>query len=296
MTKTRFLILFFFVLTLNLFSQSAKYLVDKDSILIGQQIRFTVELTDFELTNNFPVFNDSIVKGIEIIEKLEIDTIINKDIYSLKQEYVITSWDSGSYYIPPFKINNQISTNALLINVFSVLIDQKAEIKDIKEPLNPEYVLADFLVWILIALLLVLTIYLFKKFYKKKSNQQEIKEVRKIIPPHLLALEELAKIENKELWQSGKIKEYHSEISESLRKYIENRYNFIALELTTYEILDRIKNNISVEIFNELKKILEVSDLAKFAKSRPTDNENIECIKLSIKFVNQTKFIDNTNE
>ena len=296
MIKTRFLVLLCCILSLNLFSQSAKYLVDKDSILIGQQIRFTVELNDFELTNNFPVFNDSIVKGIEIIEKLEIDTIINKDIYSLKQEYVITSWDSGSYYIPPFKINNQISTNALLINVFSVLIDQKAEIKDIKEPLNPEYVLADFLVWILIALLLVLTIYLFKKFYKKKSNQQEIKEVRKIIPPHLLALEELAKIENKELWQSGKIKEYHSEISESLRKYIENRYNFIALELTTYEILDRIKNNISVEIFNELKKILEVSDLAKFAKSRPTDDENIECIKLSIKFVNQTKFIDNTNE
>ena len=49
MIKTRFLILFFFVLTLNLFSQSAKYIVDKDSILIGQQIRFTVELNDFEL-------------------------------------------------------------------------------------------------------------------------------------------------------------------------------------------------------------------------------------------------------
>ena len=58
MTKTRFLILFFFVLTLNLFSQSAKYLVDKDSILIGQQIRFTVELNDIELTNDFPLFND----------------------------------------------------------------------------------------------------------------------------------------------------------------------------------------------------------------------------------------------
>ena len=56
MIKTRFLILFFFVLTLNLFSQSANYLVDKDSILIGQQIRFTVELTDFELTNNLFVF------------------------------------------------------------------------------------------------------------------------------------------------------------------------------------------------------------------------------------------------
>ena len=57
MIKTRFLILFFFVLNLNLFSQSAKYLIDKDSILIGQQIRFTVELNDIELTNNFPQFN-----------------------------------------------------------------------------------------------------------------------------------------------------------------------------------------------------------------------------------------------
>jgi len=296
MIKTRFLILFFFVLTLNLFSQSAKYIVDKDSILIGQQIKFTVELNDIELTNDFPLFNDSIVNGIEIIKKLEIDTTKNKDSYYLKQEYIITSWDSGSYYIPPFKINNQISTNALLINVFSVTIDQESEIKDIKEPLNPQYVLADFLVWILIALLLFLTIYLFKKFYKKKSNQKEIKEVKKIIPPHLLALEELAKIEKKELWQSGKIKEYHSEISESLRKYIENRYNFNALELTTNEILEYIKNHISVEIFNELKKILEMSDLAKFAKSKPTDHDNIECINLSVKFVNQTKLIDNTNE
>ena len=296
MIKTRFLILFFFILTLNLFSQSAKYIVDKDSILIGQQIKFTIELNDIELTNDFPLFNDSIVNGIEIIKKLEIDTTKNKDSYSLKQEYVITSWDSGSYYIPPFKINNQISTNALLINVFSVTIDQDSEIKDIKEPLNPEYVFADFLVWILIALLLFLTIYLFKKFYKKKSNQKEIKEVKKIIPPHIIALDELSIIEKKELWQSGKIKEYHSEISESLRKYIENRYNFIALELTTNEILEYIKNHISVEIFNELKKILEMSDLAKFAKNKPTDHENIECINLSIKFVNQTKLIDNTNE
>jgi hypothetical protein len=180
--------------------------------------------------------------------------------------------------------------------VFSVTIDQESEIKDIKEPLNPEYVLADFLVWILIALLLILAIYLFKKFYKKKPKAEEIKKVKKIIPPHIIALEELTIIEKKELWQSGKIKEYHSEISESLRKYIENRYNFIALELTTNEILEYIKNHISVEIFNELKKILEISDLAKFAKSKPTDNENIECIKLSVKFVNQTKLIDDTNE
>ena len=296
MIKTRFLILFFFVLNLNLFSQSAKYLIDKDSILIGQQIRFTVELNDIELTNNFPQFNDSIVNGIEIIKKLEIDTVKNKDNYSLKQEYIITSWDSGSYYIPQFKINNQISTNALLINVFSVTIDQESEIKDIKEPLNPEYVLADFFLWILIALLFILAIYLFKKFYMKKSKQEKIEEVKKIIPPHIIALEELSIIEKKELWQSGKIKEYHSEISESLRKYLENRYKFIALELTTNEILEYIKNHVSVEIFNELKKILEISDLAKFAKSKPTDHENTECIKLSVKFVNQTKLIDNTNE
>ena len=180
MIKTRFLILFFFVLTLNLFSQSAKYIVDKDSILIGQQIKFTVELNDIELINDFPLFNDSIVNGIEIIKKLEIDTVKNKDDYSLKQEYIITSWDSGSYYIPQFKINNQISTNALLINVFSVTIDQESEIKDIKEPLNPEYVLADFFLWILIALLFILAIYLFKKFYKKKSKQEKIEEVKKL--------------------------------------------------------------------------------------------------------------------
>ena len=72
--------------------------------------------------------------------------------------------------------------------------------------------------------------------------------------------------------------------------------NIIDTQANRNEILEYIKNHISVEIFNELKKILEISDLAKFAKSKPTDNENIECIKLSVKFVNQTKLIDNTNE
>ena len=293
-------ILFNLTASVFCFGQTAIVSIDTNTILIGEQITFKIECLDIDKDINWPLFNDTIINGIEIISKSEIDTILNitndKKTYSFSQEYLITSWDSGAYYIAPIKLNSNLSTEGLLLNVMSVSTDQNSEIKDIKRPLEAEYELKDFLIWIILLLTIILIVYLLKKYIFNKKEHVEKKIIKTIIPPHIIALKELNNIEKKELWQSGKIKQYHSRISEILRKYMEHRFNFIALELTTDEILLNIKNTISREEYIELKQILQRADLAKFAKNKPNNQENKQSMELAKRFVDKTKKSEKINE
>jgi hypothetical protein len=291
-----------FSLTVSLFCSGQKAIItlDTNAILIGEQIIFKIECVDIDKTINWPLFNDTIVDGVEIISKSEIDTISNsntdKKTYSFSQEYLITSWDSGAYYIAPIKLNSSLSTEGLLLNVMSVSTDQNSEIKDIKEPLDAEYEFKDFLKWIILLLTIILIVYLLKKYVFNKKEKVEKKIIEEIVPAHITALKELNNIEKKELWQSGKIKQYHSGISEILRKYMEHRFKFIALELTTDEILSNIENTISREEHVGLKQVLQRADLAKFAKSKPNEEENKQSMELAKRFVDKTKKSEKINE
>lgn len=295
-----FFILFSITVSLFCSGQKAIITLDTNAILIGEQIIFKIECVDIDKAINWPLFNDTIVDGVEIISKSEIDTILNsntdKKTYSFSQEYLITSWDSGAYYIAPIKLNSSLSTEGLLLNVMSVSTDQNSEIKDIKEPLDAEYEFKDFLIWIILLLTIILIVYLLKKYVFNKKEKVEKKIIKEIVPAHITALKELNNIEKKELWQSGKIKQYHSGISEILRKYMEHRFKFIALELTTDEILSNIENTISREEHVELKQVLQRADLAKFAKSKPNEEENKQSMELAKRFVDKTKKSEKINE
>lgn len=298
--KKLFFILINLTISLFCFGQKAIITLDTNAILIGEQITFKIECIDLDKTINWPLFNDTIVDGIEIISKSEIDTISNstndEKTYSFSQEYLITSWDSGAYYIPPIKLNDNLLTEGLLLNVMSVSTDQNSEIKDIKEPLEPEYEFKDFLAWIILLMTIILIVYLLKKYVLNKKEKVEKKIIKTIVPAHITALKELNNIEKKKLWQSGKIKQYYSGISEILRKYMEHRFKFIALELTTDEILLNMENTISREEHLELQQVLERADLAKFAKSKPNKEENKQSMELAKRFVDKTKKLENNNE
>ena len=91
------------------------------------------------------------------------------------------------------------------------------------------------------------------------------------------------------MWQKGNIKEYHSKVSEIIRRYTENRFKFIALELTTDEILEELKSMLSDKQLSDIKVLLQRADLAKFAKNKPIDTENKESMILAKQFINSTK-------
>lgn len=263
------------------FSQHAT--IDKNKILIGEQINFTIS-NKIDNTENWPTFNEFLVEGIEIIKYSETDTI--NDLIS--QNFIITAWDSGTYYIPAIVFSSENSTERLIINVETVNLEEGAQLKDIKSPINEPVGLSDILPWIIAILIIAIIIYIIRKYISTK-NKELNSHKPKIIAPDVIALENLNKLEQKEIWQKGQIKEYYSELSEITRRYIECQFNFIALELTTHEILDELATIINTEQLKNLKILLERADLAKFAKSKPLENENKESMSLAKKFVNATK-------
>ena len=270
------------LLLINSKAWSQKISVDTNIIFVGQQ-------TEIKISNNiknsefWPNFNDTLVKGLEIVQS-DFDTLSEEII----QKIIITSWDSGSYYIPPVKFSATSKSNALIISVLLPNIDANSELKDIKGPLDDNIGWSDIWPWLVLALLILLSIFIYKKYFNKKKKTVVVKKNIQT-PAHVLALNALKKLENKKLIDKKDIKEYYSSISEIIRRYIENRFNFPALELTTYEILDIITANIKKEESISLKNILEISDLVKFAKKIPDQNENIKNLNLATDFVKKTK-------
>jgi hypothetical protein len=264
------------------FAQTAT--LDTNTILIGQQINFTIS-NQISSTEIWPSYDDFLADGVEIIKALEIDTTNEM----ISQQFIITAWDSGSYYIPSIIFSENHKTEVLLINVQTLVLAKDTELKDIKKPINEPIGWSDIWPWLLAISILILIIFLIKKYLFTKKEIEKTVRPKVIIDAHIVALKQLTKLEKKKMWQEGNIKEYQSQLSEIIRRYTENRFKFIALELTTDEILKKLQSILSTKQLNTLRTLLERADLAKFAKSKPVDTENKESMDLAQQFIKSTK-------
>jgi hypothetical protein len=116
-------------------------------------------------------------------------------------------------------------------------------------------------------------------------------------PAHEVAFEALEVLFAKELIAKGSIKEFYIEISEIIRRYIEDRYFIPALEETSSETLAELKDqNLESEAHQILNSLLTTSDLVKFARYRPSDEEHSDISEWAVQFVDQTKVIYEASE
>ena len=287
--------IFFFSGTL-LFAQNLK--LDTNSILIGQQTKLSISCS-FQKGEKllWPTFKDTIIKGVEIVEEEKIDSTVNENTITLSQNFIITSFDSGSYYIAPIVFNENLKTEGLILNVQTITLENNAEIKDIKPPIDAPYGWSDIWPFLLGILLIILIYFLLKKYLFAKKKQEIKAKPKVIIPSDIIAIKALNDLDKRQLWQSGKLKQYHSEISEIIRTYLEDRFQVLALELPTFDILISLtKKGLAKEDLQTLTTILQRADMAKYAKSKPIDSENKESMNLSVSFVKNTKAKEVKNE
>jgi hypothetical protein len=283
--------------------------LDSNSILIGEQIKLNLNIqyradNGKHLKIKFPDIADTIRKEIEIVSQSKTDTVINPNdpfLFNLNKSLTITSFDSGYWAIPPFKftVNEDTTgflTETLLLQVNTISVDTTQSIKDIKGPYEETYTWMDWLkdnmyvvYWSLGAILVILLIiYLIRKYRKRPKPVIEV--VAPEIPAHIIAFEKLEKLKSEKLWQEGKLKLYHSTLTDILREYIENRFKIQALEQTTDEILYGFRNvAVDEESKMKLKQVLLLADLVKFAKEQPLPNENELSMSNVFDFINGTK-------
>ena len=271
-------------------SYKASAKLDTSAMLIGDQVKLDISFSYPSKTLvRWPVIGDTILKTIQVINRTKIDTLLSSDkkTLTLHQKFLITSFDSGFYAIPPIRFFYKqpsdttirfTQTETLLLSIHTMAVDTTKVIKPIKGPLNVPLTFKEILPWLLLAILVILIISAVLFYLKKRKKAEPVFQIRSRnqLLPHELALSELEKIRARKLWQEGRTKEYHSELTDVLRSYIESRFNIMAMEMTSLEILDEIKTQkvMNKGSYEKLNYILTLADLVKFAKMKPLPTEN----------------------
>lgn len=274
--------------------------IDSTEILIGQQAHITLKVTaDTKDKITMPVFPQKfLTKGIEVLNE---NVIATKNMnegkrISVTKQYTITSFDSSFYYIPPFKIKvgSQVYTSkSLALKVESMVIDtlhvdRFFGPKGIAEvPFSWKDWRGLFLLTLLLILLFTFAGYVALQLYNKRPLLKNIR-LRPVLPPHLWAMKEIEKL-NGQKKKVNDSKQYYSELTDVLRSYIQRRYGFNALEMTSTEIIGKLIEGQTKESVTELRELFHTADMAKFAKLQTLLNENDENLLRAMKFINATK-------
>ena len=241
----------------------SKVKINPDFLIKGQrgfEYRDTFQATFWDI-GIFPIPNPRVV----------FDT-------SYAQQRFIPSQVPYVKVMPPMDIINPDSTSAIL---------------PIKDILSEKKNFEDYL-WIIYILLgVILFAGLLYYFLKPKKVEIITTETRVIIPSHVEALKSLDALRAKQLWQKGEIKAFQTELTFTIRQYLEKRFKIKALESTTEEISRALKTqNFSVQHENDLREILQIADMVKFAKAKPADEIHESFLDKAKTFVQETSNVE----
>lgn len=277
--------------------------IDSAAILIGEQTVLHLTVTaDQDRPVQVIIPNDTLMAGVELLNLSKADsTQIENNRLVIKQDLLITSFDSALYLLPPLKVIDGVDTVysnqvALKVSTLPVNAENPEEYFDIKQVWKPPFVWVDYLP-ILLGILLILLLaaaawYGWKRWKEQKSLIPFKKEEPKL-PPHEQAIKELDAIREQKLWQQGLSKAYYTQITETLRRYIDGRFGINAMEMTSGEILDLIRQNDEAKpLYENLRQILSLADFVKFAKMNPLPDENDLSLANAYRFVEQTKPVE----
>ena len=145
-----------------------------------------------------------------------------------------------------------------------------------------------FYLSVLMLLLAALGVYLFVRLKQNKPVITRIRIVKKILP-HQKAMTAIERIKAERMTASENQKEYYTQLTDALRQYINERFGFNAMEMTSSEIIEHLNANGNQEMMNELKEIFQTADLVKFAKYATLINENDLNLVNAIEFIDKTK-------
>ena len=279
-----------FLLSLISFSQ-VTIEIDTTKIRIGEQINYKIQVeADSTALVVFPEGQTFI--PLEAVEALDIDTTKKDSKFKLSRIYKLTQFDSGSYVIPRQKIiigEKPFFTDSLRVDVGTVQVDTtKQKLYDIKPIIEVEKSSSNWWIWLLVILAtLALIGFLLWWFVWREKPLTEEEEIA-LLPPYDRAKLALKKLDNSQYLMRSEVKEYYSELTMIIRKYLDEKVYDRSLESTTDELIQRLQllkegNQFpfTKETILNLETILKRADLVKFAKSAP-DTALIEMDRATI--------------
>ena len=287
--------------------------IEPDSIMIGDRFTYIIEVEkDMVQEVAFPEFEADPKGGIELIESHPVDTISRDGRrLHLRKRYTMAAFEEGRIGMGSAKVlyadKNIVDTLASdsesILSVSTFQIDSTSHaIFDIKPQKTLKFQLrevTDYLLWgLLAALILAAAIYGLVRWLH--SRGKTIKSLFTPAPPepaHIIAIRALEELHNRKLWQNNLHKEYYSTLSEILRTYLSGRFGVGAMEMTTDEIMEAIRDiELPTKNSVDLIEVLRDADLAKFAKFEPEAEQNESDYAKAYYFVEETKPVEQPTE
>lgn len=275
--------------------------IDSLQLFVGEQTGITVDVTvNSKQRVELPVLSPgmTLVPNVEVIKALPADTNFLNDGQRMQilKKYIITAWDSALYYLPPMEVKvdgKSYASKNLALKVYTVDVDTIHVDRYFgpKAEMNPNFAWEDWklIVWasLGVVLLAILAVY---TLISLLTGAPIIRIRRKPkAPAHEIALKEIEKIKQERTWQTEDSKAYYTQLTDTLRTYIQDRYAFNAMEMTSSEIIDRLTAENDEEALNELRALFQTADLVKFAKHRTQMNENDANLMTALQYIEQTK-------
>ncbi|MBQ0049185.1 MAG: hypothetical protein KBT12_02955 [Bacteroidales bacterium] len=280
--------------------------IDSLQLLIGQQTAITLDVTCD--ANQHPILPHyvkegqsygTLTPGVEVVKEPKMDTVMLNEGQRMQliQRYIITSFDSALYYLPPMEVQvdtTRYPSKALALQVYSFDVDtihtnQFFGPKDIQDaPFSWDDWAGVVYASLLVVLLLVLTFVMLVWLRQGNPIIRIIRHKTKL-PPHTVAMNEIQRIKEEKTWASDDSKEYYTQLTETLRTYIQDRYGFSAMDMTSSEIIERLMQENDETALGELRQLFETADLVKFAKYSTLVNENDANLVTAVNYINQTK-------
>ena len=275
--------------------------IDNIEMLVGQQTHVTLKAVAKENSKvEFPSFQPSqyVTPGIEVLNcQPQEDKKTDNGFVEKSMVYTLTSFDDTLYYIPPMTVkvdgkpyqSKSLALKVLTIEVDTTHVEQFFGPKDVQD--NP-FLWSDwslsFWLSVLLLILLALVYYLYIRIRDNKPIITHIRIVKKLLP-HQKAMKEIEQIKADKMVSSENPKEYYTKLTDTLRRYIEERYGFSAMEMTSSEIIEKLTASQDQKALAELRQLFTTADLVKFAKYSTLINENDMNLVNAIEFINQTK-------
>ena len=276
--------------------------VDKEEIKIGDRVKLDVFV---EGASGYDVFFPETLDNAGEFALIGSSPLKSGWGRSIRQgrEYVMSIYTTGTHVIPPVQVGYKkpediewktVNTPQFPIEVKSVLTKINSDIMEIKGllGLSGGFPWVAFILGIVLAGALISWVLWRRALAAAEADREEPRL------PHEVAYEQLRLLKAKDLPGQGLVKEYYTELSDIIRRYLEGRFSFRAPEMTTEEFMESIKRSalLTREHKDILGGFLSHCDMVKFARYGPSELEMMDSYRSAEQLVDQTREVEEEDE
>ena len=281
-------------------------LQERDSVLVADQLLYGFELKGVREGTllALPELPEKQDYRLMFLSPWRLDTLRtvkakdgNPELLDLKGSVVITSFEEGLYELPqiavqrlsPDGVTDTLVFDPVRLEVKTMPVDTATFVPhDIKGQIRYPVTLMEIVPWIglfwAVSVLVILAVCLFM-MYRRSTDPENVRRD----PAHIVALRRLDRYRGTGMWAPEKQKAFYSGVTDTLREYMSERFDVSAMEMTTAEIFEQLKEKEMPEgIRREVRELFDRADFVKFAKYVASDDDNASALPVAVRFVTET--------